>query len=91
MFKFGWDDHKATDMKKASTKTANQDIPELKRTQLGRGVRGKYLDHAIDRSNIVMLQPEIQNALPVTQTIVKAVNNMSASPQKTHSLSRRTK
>ncbi len=30
-------------MKKASTTKADQDIPELKREQLGVGVRGKYL------------------------------------------------
>ncbi|OGB35390.1 MAG: hypothetical protein A3F78_13340 [Burkholderiales bacterium RIFCSPLOWO2_12_FULL_61_40] len=31
--------------KNASMKTADQDIPELKRDELGKGVRGKYLKH----------------------------------------------
>jgi hypothetical protein len=33
------------DMKKASTTKSDQDIPEMKREQLGVGVRGKYLKH----------------------------------------------
>lgn len=32
-------------MKKASIKMADQNIPELRRNELGKGVRGKYLKH----------------------------------------------
>ncbi|MDB5868856.1 MAG: hypothetical protein JWP96_1188 [Polaromonas sp.] len=45
-------------MKKASTKMVDQDIPELKREQLGTGVRGKYLKHFVQGSNVVVLQPK---------------------------------
>ncbi len=37
-------------MKKATMKTADQDIPELKRDQLGKGVRGKYLTSRSSRT-----------------------------------------
>jgi len=40
--------------KKASAKTAGQDISELKRDQLGNGVRGKYLKHFNQGSNLVV-------------------------------------
>ena len=53
-------------MKKASTKTADQDIPELKRDELGKGVRGKYLKQFTQGSNVVVLQPEIQKAFPTS-------------------------
>lgn len=51
-------------MKKASMKMADQDIPELKRDELGKGVRGKYLKHFAQGSNLVVLQPAIQKAFP---------------------------
>ena len=38
----------------------DQDVPELKREQLGAGVRGKYLKRFTQGSNVVVLQPEIQ-------------------------------
>jgi hypothetical protein len=47
-------------MKKAFTTKSDQEIPELKREQLGVGVRGKYFKHFTQGSNIVVLQPEIQ-------------------------------
>ena len=33
-------------------KMAEQDIPELKRDELGKGVRGKYLKHFMQGSNV---------------------------------------
>lgn len=48
------------DMKKLSTSKAKQDIPELKREQLGTGIRGKYFKQFAENSNVVVLLPEIQ-------------------------------
>lgn len=62
-------------MKKASTKPDDQDIPELKREQLGRGVRGKYYKRFTRGSNVVVLRPEIRKAFPTSE----AVNNALAS------------
>nr|WP_295783128.1 hypothetical protein [Rhodoferax sp.] len=46
-------------MKKTSTNKADQDIPVLKREQLGKGVRGKYFQQYAEQSNVVVLKPEI--------------------------------
>lgn len=62
-------------MKKQSTKTDDQDIPVLDRDQLGRGVRGKYLDRFTKGSNVVVLRPDLQKAFPTSE----AVNNALAS------------
>jgi hypothetical protein len=53
-------------MKKTCTKMADLDIPELKRDQLGKGVRGKYLEHFEQCSNVVVLQPEILKTFPTS-------------------------
>lgn len=44
-------------MKKTSTKMADLDISELKRVQLGKGVRGKYIQPFVQGSNVVVLPP----------------------------------
>lgn len=60
-------------MKKRSTKTADQDIPELTREQLGRGVRGKYLQKLAAGSNVVVLRPELQKAFPTSNAVNDAL------------------
>lgn len=78
------------DMKKASTKTVDQDIPELKREQLGKGIRGKYLKHLMQGSNVVVLQPEIQKAFPTSEAVNKALASMLAFAQETQGLTARS-
>ena len=73
-------------MKKASTTRSDQDIPELKREQLGTGVRGKYLKHVSQGSNVVILQPEIQKAFPTSEAVNKALATMLAFAQETQEL-----
>jgi hypothetical protein len=73
-------------MKKASTKMADQDIPELKRDQLGKGVRGKYLKQFTQGSNLVALQPEIQKAFPTSEAVNKALASMLAFAKETQGL-----
>ena len=70
-------------MKKAATKTADQDIPELKRDQLGKGVRGKHLKHFMQGSNGVILQPEIQKTFPTSEAVNKALPSRLAFAQET--------
>ena len=77
-------------MKKTSTKTADQDIPELKRDQLGKGVRGKYLKHFMQGSNVVVLQPEIHKAFPTSEAVNKALASMLAFAQETQGLTARS-
>ena len=79
------------DMKKASTTKADQDIPELKREQLGVGVRGKYFKHFTQGSNVVVLQPEIQKAFPTSEAVNKALASMLAFAKETQGLTGRSK
>lgn len=51
----------------------DQSIPELKPNQLGKGVRGQYIKHFIQRSNVVVLLPEIPNAFPKSKAVNKAL------------------
>jgi len=68
---------------------ADQDIPELTRDVLGKGVRGKYLKHFVHGSNVVVLQPEIQKAFPTSEAVNKALASMLAFAQETQGLSGR--
>ena len=68
---------------------ADQDIPELQRDALGNGVRGKYLNHFLQASNIVVLQPEIQKAFPSSAADNKALASMLAFAQETQGLAGR--
>ena len=78
-------------MKKASMKMAEQDIPELKRDELGKGVRGKYLKHFTQGSNVVVLQPEIQKAFPTSEAVNKALASMLAFAQETQVLTNKVR
>jgi hypothetical protein len=77
-------------MKKASMKMADQDIPELKRDGLGKGVRGKYLKYFVKGSNVVVLQPEIQKAFPTSEAVNRALASMLAFAQETQGLTGRS-
>jgi hypothetical protein len=78
-------------MKKASTKMADQDIPELKREQLGAGVRGKYFKQFTENSNVVVLLPEIQKAFPTSEAVNKALASLLAFTQEAQNLTARPK
>ena len=78
-------------MKKSSTTKADQDIPELKRDQLGVGVRGKYFKKMMQGSNVVVLQPEIQKAFPSSEAVNKALASMLAFSKETQGLTGRSK
>jgi hypothetical protein len=73
-------------MKKQSTSKDDQDIPELKREQLGVGVRGKYHKQFTRGSNVVVLQPEIQKAFPTSEAVNKALANMLAFTQEAQTI-----
>jgi len=77
-------------MKKESMKMADQDIPELKRDELGKGVRGKYLKRFMTGSNVVVLQPEIQKAFPTSEAVNKALASLLAFAQETQGLTGRS-
>jgi hypothetical protein len=77
-------------MKKASTRMVDQEIPELKRAQLGKGVRGKYLKNFTQGSNVVVLQPDIQKAFPTSESVNKALATMLAFAKEAQGLTGRS-
>ena len=76
-------------MKKISTKKTSQDIPVLKREQLGTGVRGKYFQQYTHDSNVVVLKPEIQKAFPTSEAVNTALASMLAFSEDTQKLATR--
>jgi hypothetical protein len=71
-------------------KMVDQDIPELKRDQLGKGVRGKHLKHFSQGSNVIVLQPEILKAFPTSEAVNRALASMLAFTQETQLLTARS-
>lgn len=76
-------------MKNASTKSDDLDIPELKREQLGRGVRGKYYRRFMQASNVVVLRPEISKAFPTSDAVNDALARYLAFAREAKVLTRR--
>ncbi|OYU09983.1 MAG: hypothetical protein CFE38_20035 [Comamonadaceae bacterium PBBC1] len=58
---------------------------------MGKGVRGKYLKHFMQGSNVVVLQLEILKAFPTSEATNKALASMLAFAHETQVLSVRTK
>jgi hypothetical protein len=73
-------------MKRQSTKANDQDIPELTREQLGRGVRGKYFKAFNQGSNIAVLRPEIRKAFPTSAAVNDALASYLAFAREAKSL-----
>ena len=73
-------------MNKTSTNKADQDIPVLKREQLGKCVRGKYFQQYTQQSNVVVLKPEIMKAFPTFEVVNKALASVFAFDEETQSL-----
>ena len=76
-------------MKKISTKKTSQDIPVLKREQLGTGVRRKYFQQYAHESNVVVLKPEILKVFPTSEAVNKALASMIAFSEDTQKLASR--
>ena len=76
-------------MKKLSTNKAKNDIPEMTREQLGKGVRGKYFDAFTRGSNVVVLKPELQKAFPTSEAVNKAMASVLAFAEEAKSLTAR--
>lgn len=77
-------------MKKRSTKTDDQDIPELTREQLGRGVRGKYYKRFTQGSNVVVLRPELQKVFPTSEAVNDALASYLAFAKEVKGLTSRS-
>jgi hypothetical protein len=61
-------------MKKASAKRMNDDLrPEYDLSQLRGGVRGKYYRQATAGTNLVLIEPELANVFPTTESVNRAL------------------
>lgn len=78
-------------MKKISTKKSEQDIPELKREQLGKGVRGKYFERVAECSNVAVLRPEVHKAFPTSDAVNEALTGLLAIAHEARKLTEKSK
>ena len=64
----------ANNMKKASTKK-NSDVlrPEYDLSKLKGGVRGKYYRRATAGTNLVLIEPELTDVFPDTESVNRAL------------------
>ena len=61
-------------MKKASLKKNSDDLrPEYDLSQLKGGVRGKYYRKATAGTNLVLIEPDLTNVFPDTQSVNRAL------------------
>jgi hypothetical protein len=61
-------------MKKASAKKIKDDLrPEYDLAQLKGGVRGKYYREATAGTNLVLIEPELANVFPDTESVNRAL------------------
>jgi hypothetical protein len=61
-------------MKKASAKKTHDDLrPEYDLSQLKGGVRGKYYREATAGTNLVLIEPELANVFPDTESVNRAL------------------
>lgn len=61
-------------MKKASAKKNKDDLrPEYDLSQLKGGVRGKYYREATAGTNLVLIEPDLANVFPDTESVNRAL------------------
>ena len=61
-------------MKKASAKRLDDDLrPEYDLSQLKGGVRGKYYRQATAGTNLVLIEPELAEVFPDTESVNRAL------------------
>jgi hypothetical protein len=61
-------------MKKATTNTKADDLrPEYDLSKLKAGVRGKYYEQARAGTNLVLIEPDLANVFPDTDSVNRAL------------------
>ena len=60
-------------MKKAPTNKADELRPEYDLSKLKRGVRGKYYERARAGTNLVLIEPDLTNVFPDTESVNRAL------------------
>ncbi len=67
-------------MKKRANKKGNRDM--LKEYDFSKGVRGKYAQRYAERSNVVVLPPDLAQAFPTAQAVHDALRDVVSLAQK---------
>ena len=70
-------------MKKTSKVAANELRPEYKRSDFGAFVRGKYIERLRERSNVVVLDPEIADLFPNGASVNAALRALAEIAKRT--------
>jgi hypothetical protein len=61
-------------MKKGTARRRADELrPEYDLSKLGRGVRGKYYDQAIAGTNLVLIEPELAEVFPSSESVNRAL------------------
>jgi hypothetical protein len=60
-------------MKKVKSEMADELRPEYKRSDFCEFVRGKYADRIKEKTNVVLLEPDIAQAFPNDEAVNKAL------------------
>ena len=77
-------------MKKAK-KSADELGPEYKRSDFGTMVRGKYIDHLRESSNVVVLDPEVARLFPNGASVNDALRALAQIAERASSVRRRAR
>jgi len=68
-------------MKKAPTNKANELRPEYDLSKLKGGVRGKYYERARAGTNLVLIEPDLANVFPDTDSVNRALRLLADTAQ----------
>ena len=68
-------------MKKAPTNKMDELRPEYDLTKLKGGVRGKYYERARDGTNLVLIEPDLANVFPDTDSVNRALRLLADTAQ----------
>jgi hypothetical protein len=79
-------------MKKArTTKKADELRPEYDLAKLKGGVRGKYYDRARAGTNLVLIEPDLSNVFPDTDSVNRALRLLADTAEAATSATRGTR
>ena len=77
-------------MKRAPTNRSPDDLrPEYDLSKLKGGVRGKYYQQAVAGTNLVLIEPDLADVFPDTESVNRALRLLAAVAQAATSSTRR--
>jgi hypothetical protein len=77
-------------MKKAKCAVGDDLRPEYRREDLGKGVHGKYFSSYQKGSNLVLLNPDVAKAFPISDAVNQALRGLLQLMEQTKKLIRRS-